>query len=302
MIVSPARRAFVALGLAALVPALGYPQGAAPELRAITPDAGARTEDIVRALLQRFPRTVTSADPARLAARKGPAVYLAIGPAALRSALAAGLSEPLIALFISAQEYHRIAGAEPARPHVTAIYAEASPLSQMQVAARLYRRRIVVAALQTEATASLAPILQAAAKTAGVDTSIEPVAAGEDITLALVRAAPFDALVAFPDRTLYTPANVRTLLESTYRRGQGVVGFSAALVKAGMLAAPIATIEDTLDHLQDMVQGIAASGRVPEPQYPRYWRVTINDSVARSLGLAIDEADRAFGRRPPESP
>jgi hypothetical protein len=27
--------------------------------------------------------------------------------------------------------------------------------------------------------------------------------------------------------------------------------------------------------------------------------VTINDSVARSLGLAIDEADRAFGRRPP---
>jgi hypothetical protein len=149
---------------------------------------------------------------------------------------------------------------------VTAIYAEASPLSQMQVAARLYGRRIVVAALQTEATASLAPILQAAAKTAGVDMSIEPVAAGEDITLALARAAPFDALVAFPDRTLYTPTNVRTLLESTYRRGQGVIGFSAALA-VRMLAGslPPSRIPSTICRIGS---GIAAR-RVPA-QYPRY--------------------------------
>ena len=277
-------------------------QTGAPELRAFTPDAGARTADIVRALVQRFPRVITSPDPAALTKRKGAAVYLAIGPAALRAALAAGLSEPLIVLFTSAQEYHRIVGAEPGRRPVTAIYAEASPLSQMQLAARLYGRRIAVVALQTEATAPLAPMLQAAARTAGVELAIEPVAASEEITLALARAAPFDVLVTFPDRTLYTPSNVRTLLESTYRRGQGVIGFSAALVQAGMLAAPIATIEDTLDHLRDLLQSIAATGHVPEPQYPRYWRVTINDSVARSLGLAIDEADRSFGRRPPESP
>ena len=76
-----------------------------------------------------------------------------------------------------------------------------------------------------------------------------------------------------------------------------MIGFSEALVNAGTLASAHSDISDTLTHLQAVV-GSIADGRLPEPQYPKYWRVAINDNVARSLDVVIDDAARRMGDRP----
>jgi ABC-type uncharacterized transport system substrate-binding protein len=114
---------------------------------------------------------------------------------------------------------------------------------------------------------------------------------------ALTRLQSATVLLIFPDAALYTPQSLRQLLESTYRRRQPVIGFSAGLVAAGTLASAYTDIDDTVFHL-DMLVEKAADGRIPEPTYPRYWRVAINDNVARSLDLVVDDSVRALGERP----
>jgi hypothetical protein len=55
--------------------------------------------------------------------------------------------------------------------------------------------------------------------------------------------------------------------------------------------------------LLDLLDGLPSSGSpLPEARYPKYWRVTINDNVARSLGLAVSDKVRALGARPAGRP
>jgi hypothetical protein len=105
-------------------------------------------------------------------------------------------------------------------------------------------------------------------------------------------------LLAVPDPELYNAQVARALLESTYRRRQGVIGFSKAMVSAGTLGAAYASIEDVVAHLDEVVEALFA-GRAIESQYPQYWRVAINDSVARSLDLIVDASARSLGNFPP---
>jgi hypothetical protein len=90
--------------------------------------------------------------------------------------------------------------------------------------------------------------------------------------------------------------NIEPLL-STYRRGQPMIGFSTSMVAAGTLAAAYTGVDDTIAHLGEVVDSLQ-SGRMPEPQYPKYWRVAINESVARSLNVVISDAARGMGNRP----
>ena len=271
------------------------------ELRAVTGDNGDTTQRIVEALNQRFPGLQSNADVRALTARNGAAVYLALGPAALKATIDTELNAPLLSLFTSGEGYARLLGparTERKRLAVTAIYAEASPANQMQLIRALYRRRVTVAVLVTDNTLYLEPMIHQAARAAGLDVDVQNVNAGENVIRILNRLKASSVLLTVPDPALYTPDTIRNVLESTYRRNQAVIGFSAALVRAGTLAAAYSTIEDTLAQVGDVVELLAA-GRVPPPQYPLYWRVAFNENVARSLNIVIDPSIRGLGNPAP---
>jgi hypothetical protein len=44
--------------------------------------------------------------------------------------------------------------------------------------------------------------------------------------------------------------------------------------------------------------GWQAGGSLHEPRTCRYWRVQLNESVARSLGIAVSDKVRKLGNRP----
>src|SRR5262245_61269339 len=127
---------------------------------------------------------------------------------------------------------------------------------------------------------------------------IEKIKPDENVARALSRVAPSSPLLVVPDSSLFTPDNLRTILESTYRRNQIVVGFSTSLVKAGTTATAYSTIDDVLAQLEQIIASIV-SGAVPPPTFPRYWRVAVNESVARSLNVVVTDEVRALGERPP---
>lgn len=270
------------------------------EIRVVTGDTSPITGQILQSLRRRYPALQSASDPTDLANRKGRGLYLAIGPSALKATLAADIDGAIISLFCSSQAYAEVMSQSKAerRRSVTAIYAEAAPAHQMQLISRLLGREAGVAALLTEKTAYLEPLLQDAARSTGVTLRIERMKADENVARALTRVASSSALLAIPDSSLFTPDNLRTILESTYRRNQIVVGFSTSLVKAGTTATAYSTIDDVIAELDQMVSFITA-GSVPVPKFPRYWRVAINESVARSLNVVVTDEVRALGERPP---
>ena len=301
---SRAWRAVVLL-IVLLWPPLLLGQASEPgyEIRVVTGDTGPVSQQILQSLRRRYPALQAGSDPAQLASRGGRGLYLAIGPSALQAILRSKVDGVVVSLFSSSAAYMQLmsqAGAERRRS-VTAIYAEAAPTHQMQLISSLLGREAVVATLLAENTSYLEPLLQDAARRAGLTLRIERVRPDENVARALTRVAAAAALLAVPDSSIYTPDNLRTILESTYRRGQIVVGFSTSSVKAGTTATAYSTVEDVLAELDQVVRSIVTGG-TPAPRFPRYWRVAINESVARSLNIVVTDEVRAMGDLPPGKP
>jgi hypothetical protein len=295
------RRLVRGLPLLAIASAFAPARAAEFELRILTSDDSDPTRQIVRAIERRYPDARSSPDLRTLIARNGPAVYAAIGPGALQLALEADLVDPLISLFTSNEVYTRILRSLPAtrrRASITAVYAEAAPKHQMQLIRQLLGRHVTVGVLLTDNTRHLNEALQTAARAAGLELDAQIVDANENVVRASTRVASSQVLLAVPDSTLYTGQVLRSLLESTYRRRQPVIGFNVGMVNAGTLAAAYSSIEDTIAGLGELARA-ATAGRLPEPDYPRHWRIAINDNVARSLGIVVEEAVRSLGNPAP---
>jgi putative tryptophan/tyrosine transport system substrate-binding protein len=276
---------------------------AAVDLRVVTHGDSPVQRSALQAIERRLGAVRASADPRELGPRSSSTVYVALNAAALAAAASVDLGAPLVALLASSESYWaqvRQPARAKSRSPVTAIFAEASPLHQLQLIARIFERRVSVGVLLTDATAHVEPLLRQAARDTGQDLQVEYVATGGDVLQALVRVGSANVVLAVPDRGLYTAANLRDILESTYRRGQPMIGFSTSMVAAGTLAAAYPSIEDTVAHLGELIQAIE-TGRMPDPQYPKYWRVAINESVARSLNVVVSDAVRSMGNRPRES-
>lgn len=289
------RQAFL-LSLAAWRPAVAK----TTNLRVLLGDNSAASTAIAGAIQRRHPTASISADLASLTSRKSDSVvYVAIGPVALATARVVS-AQPLLSLFVSSQSFTRLMGGEdlPSRNRLTtAIYAEAGPVAQMKLIKAIYRRRVKVGVLLSQITKHLSEAVQVAATTVGLDIEIRTIEAGQNVLHALANMADINVLLSVPDRELYSPDSFRAILESTYRRGQGVIGFSTDMVAAGALAAAYSEIEDVVAQMGEVVDALAA-GRYVEPQHPAFWRVALNDSVARSLNLVIDPGVRTLGDFP----
>ena len=227
------------------------------------------------------------AGPAASGRRK---LCVAVGPLALRDAVALTSDCALLSAYTSSPVWRAVAGHLP-QSQSSAVFAEPSPADQLQLVSLLYRRPARVGAIVGPESAFLRPALSGGAE-------LYEFGRGDDINRILNRMAQAEVLLATPDSAVYTPENFRNILLSSYRHNQGVIGFSADMVKAGALASTYSDIEDINAQVAEVAAGYAASGVLPPPQFPRYFRTIINESVARSLNIKADTAARSFARRP----
>lgn len=221
-------------------------------------------------------------------------VLVAVGPVALRNVAARKCDCVVIAAYTSSQVWRTVTTSlQPSRVlSMTAIYAEPSPADQLRLIDLLYKRPVRVAAIVSSNTGFLKPTLQGIAEIQHYDPS-------EDINVVLNRIGKTEVLLAMPDRSVYNTENVRNILLSTYRHNQAVIGFSADMVMAGALATTYSNIEHINAQVADVAAEFVNTGELAPPQFPRYFSTVINEGVARSLEVAVDDAARNFGRRPP---
>jgi hypothetical protein len=221
-------------------------------------------------------------------------VVVAIGPDALRQASTRRCDCVVISAFTSSQVWRSVvAGLPPARAKaMTAVYAEPAPLDQVRLATLLYRRPVRVAAILGPDTTFLMPALAGQAE-------VLQAARDADMGDILARIGRSEVLLALPDSAIYNPENIRNILLSTYRRKQGVIGFSSDMVKVGALATTYSEVEDINAQVAEMAAAFVASGELPAPQFPHYFRTAINEGVARSLDIAVTNEARSFARARP---
>ena len=227
-------------------------------------------------------------------AQKRRMLYIAIGPTALRDALSRRCDCVVISAYTSSQVWRTLTARlpKPRRMAITAIYAEPAPNDQMRLADLLYGRPVRVGVLLGPDTAFLRPVLNDA-------TEIQMYSPGDDLNHTLNSMTRAETLLALPDSDIYNAENVRNILLSTYRRKQGVIGFSADMVKVGALATTYSEIEEINAQVAELAADFVRTGELDPPQFPRYFRTIINEGVASSLDLRVTDAARNFARRAP---
>jgi len=219
---------------------------------------------------------------------------VAIGPTALRQAIAKPCDCVIIGAYVSSQLWH---SATRGVPHarllsMTGIFAEPAPADQMQLISLLFKKKKArVGALLSRETMYLQPLLP------GV-TDLQIYEPGADVMRVLGNMNQASVLLALPDQTVYTAANIRNILLSTYRLNQAVIGFSVDMVKAGALASTYSDLEHINAHIADLAGEYLDSGELAAPQFPRYFATIVNDGVARSLDVPIDPKVRRFAQQP----
>jgi len=103
-----------------------------------------------------------------------------------------------------------------------------------------------------------------------------------------------DALLSLPDPGIYSSRTVQNILLTAYRYRKPVIGYSKAFVKAGALFAVYSTPFQLSQQTAEVINVFFKSqdNRLPSPQYPRHFTVSVNSMVARSLNINIETEDK----------
>lgn len=269
------------------------------DLQIITADQSKSTIMIVDALRARFPGASTASQVGKRRTAGRLSIFLAIGPEALRYLAGVAPGGPVISTFTSHKVFHAVLDKSPSRNgQITAIYADPSPAQQFQLIGMIYRKPIRVGVILSSENDHILGVLRRSVSERVAEVTYETLAPGEDITRVLTRLADVQAILATPDSVVYNAETIRTILVSTYRRNQALIGFSSAMVKAGALASTFSGIDDIVAQIENMLGDYEATGVLPEPQFPKFFDTVVNEDVARSLNIVISRQVTNFSRKP----
>jgi putative tryptophan/tyrosine transport system substrate-binding protein len=223
-----------------------------------------------------------------------PKLFIAVGAGA-SSVLAARESRiPQIATLLPATSFEQIMQATGRKPSAvfSAVYLS-QPLARQFDLIRLAlpeARRVGV--LLGADSQSQAPALQAAALSRGLELASALVGPGETAYPALQKVLEdADLLLAVPSPQVYNSSSIQNILLSSYRARVPLVGFSQSYVQAGAVFAVYSTPAMVSRQAAVMARNLLMGRGLPAaPQYPQDFNVTVNEQVARSLGLKLDAA------------
>jgi len=200
-----------------------------------------------------------------------------------------------LCLLIPRQSFARLS---PARTggrerRVTAVFID-QPLSRQLDLIRLAlpdKHRVGVVLGPT--SQALKDDLRDRARERALQLKIAEVAEPSGVYGALQKVLPeSDLLLALPDPVAISSSTVYGLLLTSYRAQVPVVGFSEGLVKAGALISLFSTARQQGKQGAEIASRVlAGDAGLPAPQYPRYFTVRVNASVARSLGLRMTDEE-----------
>lgn len=218
-------------------------------------------------------------------------MIVAVGVRAAQEMLALNLTTPILVTLIPRQAFEKIAQRRDYR-QFSAVYLDQPLARQMELIRLALPDRNRIGVVLGPESQDAVKALQLAAKEAKFGLVVEKIGAAEELLPALQRVlADSDVLLALPDPLVFNKGTVQSLLLTTYRYQDPVIGFSQAYVKAGALAAVYTTPEQAGKQAGEMLQQVLAgkTWALPPPEYPKYFSVSLNSQVARSLAISVSD-------------
>ena len=98
-----------------------------------------------------------------------------------------------------------------------------------------------------------------------------------------------DVLLAIPDTLVFNRNTAQSIFLTSYRYRDPIVGYSRSMTRAGALVSVYSTPAQIGQQSAEWIIGVLAHStlRLPPPAHPAYFEVSINDQVARSLGISL---------------
>jgi ABC-type uncharacterized transport system substrate-binding protein len=218
-------------------------------------------------------------------------MIVAVGVRATQEMAALNLTTPVLATLIPRQAFEKIARQRDYR-QFSAVYLDQPLARQMELIHLALPERSRIGVVLGPESQDALKALQLAAREAKFALVVEKIGADGDLLPALQRVlADSDVLLAMPDPLVFNRGTVQSLLLTTYRYQEPVIGFSHAYVKAGALAAVYTTPEQAGRQAGEVLLRVLAgkSWVLPPPEYPKYFSVSLNYQVARSLAINVDD-------------
>ncbi len=99
-----------------------------------------------------------------------------------------------------------------------------------------------------------------------------------------------DAMLAIPDRLIYSRETAEAILLTSYRHQKPMFGYSQSYVRAGALASVYSSTKQIAKQAAEIaIKSQAALSQLPLPQIPKYFSVTVNQQVAHALNIVLTD-------------
>jgi putative tryptophan/tyrosine transport system substrate-binding protein len=97
-----------------------------------------------------------------------------------------------------------------------------------------------------------------------------------------------DVLLALADPQIYNSSSIQNILLASFRAQVPMLAFSPAYVRAGALLAVYSSPAQIGQQAGLLARGALQGRALGLPQYPQDFQVSVNEHVARSLGLSLE--------------
>jgi hypothetical protein len=200
---------------------------------------------------------------------------------------------PTLCLMIPRQSFERLAPApaDGRERRLSALFIDQPLARQLDLVRLALPDKHRVGVILGPTSAALAGELKLRAKER--DLSLDPVEVRDSSGVygalqTVVRQS--ELLLVVPDPIATNADTIYGLLLTSYRAQLPVVGFSEGLAKAGALVSLFSNARQQGRAGAEIAsRALSDAGGLPAPQYPKYFTVRVNHSVARSLGLRIED-------------
>ncbi len=221
-------------------------------------------------------------------------LVIALGVKALETASKLKHTTPIIGVFTPLPAFNRLLEASHRDlGNFTAIVLDQPFTRQLSLIKIMMPEAKRVGILLGPTSSKYAEYLKEEGEKAGRSINIEYISQESELIPQLKKTLENnDVLLAVPDALIYNRETAQAILLTTYRHQKPVFGYSLSYVRAGGLAAVYSTAKQIAKQAAELaIKAEQATSLLPPPQAPRYFSITVNYQVARSLSLPILDED-----------
>lgn len=199
---------------------------------------------------------------------------------------------PLLAILVPRLAFERAATAPRTRgASLSAAFLDQSPERQMELIRLALPAVRKVGILVGAESKALSVPLERAARERGMELVVSPVGPGGLFAALQSVLTDAEVLLALPDPAVFNSQTAASILTAAYRRKVPLVGFSPSWAKAGALFSLYSTPAQVGTRGGEMLRQFLSGRPLPPSQWADEFVASVNQEVAHSLGLRLDEAE-----------